>query len=334
MASIFQCDFCGAAGFLDRTALRCHQTRNGLCLSKQKTAERTAQRERASAQPEQELMHEDVPAGPQDTRVEPDQIVEEECDDELLNEFDVDPLVKGDNEEFDVTFQLVYLMRQFHNGGGLSQRDMTKLLRFLHHPKFDVKKILVHSVAKVCRYEQSLLDQRDDQLWIETELRPESESAPAINLMHRNALQLMENLYSSPKNQENFALHASLNQEHGSNRLYNSLQSGDWWAEMQQDVESKCEGGVVAPIILYSDQTSLANNRRTQGWPLVMTLGNVCCDLRSLPEGHGLLAVLPVTGPNDPGMSSFFGILQHICKDKSQICSFETSTCLFFMSCK
>lgn len=220
----------------------------------------------------------------------------------MLNKIDADPFIKQHNEDFDVTFQLVFLMRQCHNGGGLSQKDMNKLLRLLHHPKFDAKKIKVHSAAEVCKYEESLKDERGDQLWNELELRPQSESAPAICLMHRNALHLLESLYSSPKNGENFAIHASLNQEHGTNRSYSSLQSGDWWTEVQEDVQSKCEGGVVAPIILYSDQTSLANNRQTQGWPLVITLGNICCNLRSLPEGHGLLAVLPVIGPTDPGM--------------------------------
>ncbi|CAM6096622.1 unnamed protein product [Calypogeia fissa] len=71
---------------------------------------------------------------------------------------------------------------------------------------------------------------------------------------------------------------------------------------MDEDVKQVCSGGVVAPIILYSDQTSLSNNKRTQGWPVVMTIGNISCNMRTLPEGHSLMAVLPVLGADDQGL--------------------------------
>lgn len=46
--------------------------------------------------------------------------------------------------------------------------------------------------------------------------------------------------------------------------------------------------------MLYSDQTSLSNNRRINGYPMVMSIGNIACDLREGDEGHCLLAVLPI----------------------------------------
>jgi len=46
--------------------------------------------------------------------------------------------------------------------------------------------------------------------------------------------------------------------------------------------------------MLYSDQTPLSNNRRINGYPMVMSIGNIACDLREGDKGHGLLAVLPI----------------------------------------
>ena len=55
----------------------------------------------------------------------------------------------------------------------------------------------------------------------------------------------------------------------------------------------KCQGSVVAPIILYSDQTSLSNNMKVTGHPLVMSIANISCENRYLDEGHCLLAIFP-----------------------------------------
>jgi hypothetical protein len=147
----------------------------------------------------------------------------------------------------------------------------------------------------------SLRNERDDLSREKVEIRKETDSTPGIRLLHRNPLHILESLFSSPKNQEGFALHSFVVEEE-SERIYTSLQSGEWWREMDEDVEQVCSGGVVAPIILYLDQTSLSNNKRTQGWPVVMTIGNISCNMRTLPEGHSVMAVLPVLGADDQGL--------------------------------
>jgi hypothetical protein len=55
---------------------------------------------------------------------------------------------------------------------------------------------------------------------------------------------------------------------------------------------------VVAPLIFFSDQTSLSNNGRVIGYPLMMSIGNIACEDRSLEGGHVLLATLPILSKN------------------------------------
>lgn len=299
MASNFKCDFCGVLGFLDYTALRTHQGRNGLCLAKQRAVQRAQQEQTAHVM---EAEHEGFGSvNDWNTYVQ----ANVETSEEMSPEEFID---RSDNKfssparcdrEFDGTFQLVFFMRQCHNGGGLSHKNMNQLLRLLHHPQFDSKKVQVHTAAEVCRYKERLTSESGDTRWEKVEVHEEAGHA-SVQLLHRNPLRVLEDLFSSPKNKEEFALHSSIATE-GSERLYTTLQSAEWWREMDQEIESTCRGGVIAPIILYSDQTALSHNKRTQGWPLVMTLGNINCNLRSLPEGHALLAILPVVGPNDPG---------------------------------
>ena len=50
----------------------------------------------------------------------------------------------------------------------------------------------------------------------------------------------------------------------------------------------------MAGLIFYSDQTTLSNDRRVAGYPLVISLANIACENRSLPAGHVLLVVLPI----------------------------------------
>jgi hypothetical protein len=59
---------------------------------------------------------------------------------------------------------------------------------------------------------------------------------------------------------------------------------------MQEYID--CFEGVIAPLIFYHDVTSLSNNRKVIGYPLVLFLGNITCELQSQEEGHMLLAIL------------------------------------------
>lgn len=65
---------------------------------------------------------------------------------------------------------------------------------------------------------------------------------------------------------------------------------------MQQHIN--CEGAVIAPLIFYSDQTTLSNNLRVVGYPIYMSIGNIACEDRNLDEGHMFLAILPTASKN------------------------------------
>jgi hypothetical protein len=61
---------------------------------------------------------------------------------------------------------------------------------------------------------------------------------------------------------------------------------------MQNLINTQCPGAVVAPLIFYNDQTSLSNDGRMIGYPLVMSIANITCENQYLDEGHVLLAIL------------------------------------------
>jgi hypothetical protein len=63
---------------------------------------------------------------------------------------------------------------------------------------------------------------------------------------------------------------------------------------MQNVINTQCPGVVVAPLIFYSDQTSLSNYGRVTRYPLVMSIANIACENQYLDEGHVLLAILPI----------------------------------------
>jgi hypothetical protein len=85
---------------------------------------------------------------------------------------------------------------------------------------------------------------------------------------------------------------------------------------MQEHVQNIHEGGIVAPILLHSDKTSLSNDRKITGHPLYLTIGNIACEDRYLPEGHCLLAIFPdfnIAGSEHlQRLSSFQMCLSHI----------------------
>jgi hypothetical protein len=61
---------------------------------------------------------------------------------------------------------------------------------------------------------------------------------------------------------------------------------------LQDHVNS--EGAVIAPLILYSDHTSLSKDGKVSGHPLVLNIGNISFENIYLDEGHAFLAVFPI----------------------------------------
>jgi hypothetical protein len=60
---------------------------------------------------------------------------------------------------------------------------------------------------------------------------------------------------------------------------------------MQEYID--CYGGVIGPLIFYNDvNSSLSNNGKVSGYLLVLSLGNIACELKSQEKGHMLLPML------------------------------------------
>ena len=74
--------------------------------------------------------------------------------------------------------------------------------------------------------------------------------------------------------------------------------------------------GVVAGLIFHSDKTSLSSDRKISGHPIYMSIANIACEDRYLPEGHCLLAILPNFNVPDRNsvqrLQAFQNCLSHI----------------------
>ena len=64
----------------------------------------------------------------------------------------------------------------------------------------------------------------------------------------------------------------------------------NWNIFLQRNIP---EGGVVIPIILYSDSTELDDIQRAKGHPLILTLGNMSPVAQHHEQGHALLGYFP-----------------------------------------
>lgn len=79
---------------------------------------------------------------------------------------------------------------------------------------------------------------------------------------------------------------------------------------MQAHVDAKYRrGSIIAALVLYSDASTLSNDMRTHGWPLVFTLANIAMERRNEPGGHALAALFPILHavPGHPG--GLYGLL-------------------------
>jgi hypothetical protein len=77
-------------------------------------------------------------------------------------------------------------------------------------------------------------------------------------------------------------------------------------------------GGVIAPLIVYSDQTSLSKDGKVSGHPIYLTLANIACEDRYLLEGHYLLIILPDFSTQNTSsiqkLQAFQSCLDHVLK--------------------
>ena len=75
---------------------------------------------------------------------------------------------------------------------------------------------------------------------------------------------------------------------------------------------------MIAPLIFYSDQTSLSKDGKVNGHPLVLSIGNISCENRYLDEGHALLAILPILPTTESThlerLQLFQSCLEHVLK--------------------
>ncbi|CAM6050719.1 unnamed protein product, partial [Sphagnum compactum] len=178
---------------------------------------------------------------------------------------------------------------------GLSNKDINSLVdKVLFHPSFKLEDVSVRFAAQIDRYEQTIFRTEDgwDQYLIHV---TEGDSGDRV-MYHKDPLEALSSMFSSPSLKEDFQIAPSNGVHQG---VYSTPNTGLWWLQMQNLINTQCPGAVVAQLIFYSDQTSLSNDGRVTGYPLVMSIANIACENRYLDEGHVLLAILPIISSTD-----------------------------------
>ncbi|CAI5939488.1 unnamed protein product, partial [Closterium sp. NIES-64] len=102
----------------------------------------------------------------------------------------------------------------------------------------------------------------------------------------------LQDLLKNPKLAAKMVFHADP-QYVGNMRVYSTPETGLWWERLQTLVRGEDPDGVVAALILASDETHMDHRGKAKGHPVYLTLGNIDKDDRWQPFGHVLLALLP-----------------------------------------
>ncbi|CAI6012420.1 unnamed protein product [Closterium sp. NIES-65] len=102
----------------------------------------------------------------------------------------------------------------------------------------------------------------------------------------------LQDLLKNPKLAAKMVFHADP-QYVGNVRVYSTPETGLWWERLQTLVRGEDPDGVVAALILASDETHIDHRGKAKGHPVYLTLGNIDKDDRWQPFGHVLLALLP-----------------------------------------
>ncbi|CAI6002918.1 unnamed protein product [Closterium sp. NIES-65] len=102
----------------------------------------------------------------------------------------------------------------------------------------------------------------------------------------------LQDLLKNPKLAAKMVFHADP-QYVGNVRVYSTPKTGLWWERLQTLVREEDPDGVVAALILASDETHMDHRGKAKGHPVYLTLGNIDKDDRWQPFGHVLLALLP-----------------------------------------
>ncbi|CAI5990140.1 unnamed protein product [Closterium sp. NIES-65] len=102
----------------------------------------------------------------------------------------------------------------------------------------------------------------------------------------------LQDLLKNPKLAAKMVFHADP-QYVGNVRVYSTPETGLWWERLQTLVREEDPDGVVAALILASDETHMDHRGKAKGHPVYLMLGNIDNDDRWQPFGHVLLALLP-----------------------------------------
>jgi hypothetical protein len=273
------CDRCGAVNFKNQANLTNHQKSiHCKTLAKKKST----------------ASHIQLQGLVEDAREHPN-FLEGECS---VPEAHANTNVLQEERPYDSTFSLVNWIRHCKNGMGLSERDITNLFRnVLFHKSFKLEDVTVKSVSDCNNYEDAL--HRYEDGWLEYKVKEEIGDPYPVCLYYKDPAIALSTLFSAPANGENFDLGplSAMASSNIAEPSYSIPSTCNWWKFMQGHIA--CEGAVIAPLIFYSDQTSLSNNGRVSGYPLVLSLGNIACELRAQAEGHILLGVMPVIPASD-----------------------------------
>ncbi len=172
---------------------------------------------------------------------------------------------------------------------GLFEHDINNLLwKVLFHKSFHLSHAKIRSTIDCETYDVDMYHRQDG--WLEYVVQPRLEDPFPHTIYYKDHVVVVSPTFSSLVNNDGF--------DFGPKSIcdqqplaFSTPCISRWWWSMQDYIN--CPGGVIAPLILYSDVTFLSNNGKVTRYPFMLSLGNILWIAILRRRAH-VVNVLPV----------------------------------------
>ncbi|CAI5481624.1 unnamed protein product [Closterium sp. Yama58-4] len=172
----------------------------------------------------------------------------------------------------------------------ISQKAIKALFDILFHHAFELSQLTGWKSARdVQQYVESRAPDKH-RGWRRKTVRAGNKAW--LEYWYCDGLVALQDLLKDPKLAPKMSMEARVVKD-GVMRVFSTPETALWWEELQRKIDEVNPEGVVAALILASDETHMDQRGKAKGHPVYLTLGNIDKDDRWKPYGHVLLALLP-----------------------------------------